>query len=112
MSLETKVRSLEIIIRGLQEKIDELEKDLQARTYSSELIRTTKSLKALIKDNSELINDLEQKLSKIILPEETRYYLEEGEVAQFQSNFNRLRAMMVSFQKLYDSLVAYTSSRT
>jgi len=111
MSLETEVYNLKIIVKGLQEKIAQLEADVQARSYSSEIVRATKSLKSLIKDNSKLIDDIEQKLSKINLPEETRYYLSEGEVSQFQANFNKLRAMMVNFRKLYDSLVAYTASR-
>lgn len=110
--LETKLVALERYIAGLQEQMNKLETNLNARALTSDLRRTETLLRNLIRDNARLINTIEQRLSKIILPEETRYYLDQGEVEQFQSNFNKLRAMMTSFDKLYKNLVAYTSRNT
>lgn len=110
--LEAKVMSLETVVRGLQQQIDKLKSDLESRAYTTDLRRSEEVLKDLIRSNSILINTLEQKLAKVILPEETRYYLDQGEVSQFQANFNQLRAMMSSFEKLYSNLVAYTASNT
>lgn len=110
--LEARIMALETKNRGLQAQINSLKSDLAAKSYTSDLRRTEALVKDLIKDNSILIGDLEEKLAKVVLPENTRYYLEQGEVSQFQSNFNQLRAMMASFKKLYDSLVAYVANNT
>jgi len=109
--LEAKVKSLEVQLRGMQEELRILRSSLEAKSYTTELRRTEALLRQLIGDNSSLITDMEERLAKVILPEETRYYLDQGEVSQFQSNFNKLRAMMASFQQLYNNLVAYNSSR-
>lgn len=108
--IEAKILRLETQMRGLQQQINDLVSDLNAKAYTSDLRRSEKLLESLINDNSKLIGTLEERLSKVILPEETRYYLEDGEVKQFQANFNKLRAMMSSFEKLYKNLVAYSSS--
>lgn len=110
--LEAKIMALETKVKGLQSQINTLNTKLQGKANTSDLRGTEVIFKNLIKDNSSLIGDLEQKLAKVVLPENTRYYLEQGEVSQFQSNFNQLRAMMTSFRKLYDNLVAYTASNT
>lgn len=110
--METKLVALERYIAGLQEQMNKLKTDLEARALTSDLRRTESLLRDLIRDNSRLINTIEQRLSKVILPEETRYYLDQGEVEQFQSNFNQLRAMMAAFDKLYKNLVAYASANT
>lgn len=110
--LEAKIMTLETKVKGLQSQINTLNTKLLARSTTSDLRRTETIIKELIRDNAKLIGDLEEKLAKIILPENTRYYLEQGEVSQFQSNFNQLRAMMASFKKLYDSLVAYTANNS
>lgn len=108
--MDAKIMKLETQVRGLQEQINKLTSTLTSKAYTSDLRRTERALQALINDNSKLISSIEERLSKVILPEETRYYLDEGEVAQFQANFNKLRAMMSSFEKLYKNLVAYSSS--
>lgn len=110
--METKLAALEKYISGLQQQINDLETNLGARALSTDLRRTETLLRNIVRDNSRLITTMENRLSKVILPEETRYYLDQGEVEQFQSNFNKLRAMMSKFEKLYNSLVAYTAANT
>jgi hypothetical protein len=109
--VEAKLKNLETQLKGTQEQIKILRADIESKVYTSELRRTEAILRNLISDCNSLITNLEDKLAKVILPAETRYYLDQGEVSQFQSNFNQLRAMMANFTQLYNNLVAYTSSQ-
>jgi len=100
------------LIRSISKIIAELDQDVRTRPMVSDINTMYKELSKLVKDNSSIIQQLETKLAKIILPDQTKYYLEEGEVADFKSNFARLNAMMSKFEKLYSNLVAYTAMNT
>lgn len=99
-------------INGIKTSINRLNSDIDSRASSSNLSRDSKELRDLIKSNSTLINFLERKLAKVSLPDETRYYLSGSEVEEFKSNYNKLRAMMVTFDRLYKNLVAYSSNQS
>lgn len=106
--LTTEIQALRTTVSVLQAQIAELNQNTNSRVRLSDLARTESTLDTKIKDVAELVVKLEEKLAKISLPEDTRYYLEENEVADFRSNFNKLLAMMASFEKLYKDLVAYS----
>ena len=108
--IEIKIRQLETKIKAFQVTLERLQADINNKISSSDLSRTNNELRGLIQDNSKLINNNVEKLSKVILPEETRFYLEGSEVQDFQSNFNKLKAMMVNFEKLYKNLVSYATN--
>lgn len=108
--LEMKVLNLETQIKGLVTKINNVTTEVNSKTNVVDANRNNIELRSLISDNGTLITNLEEKLAKVILPAETRFYLSEGEVTDFQSNFNQLKAMMISFEKLYKNLVAYSSN--
>lgn len=108
--MEAKILNLETQIKGLVTKINNVTTEVNGKTNVVDANRNNADLRALITDNGTLISNVEEKLAKVILPEETRYYLTEGEVTDFQSNFNQLKAMMISFEKLYKNLVAYSST--
>jgi hypothetical protein len=115
----------DILYAGLQNRISQLEKLISATQVQIAAIQD--SVKSCIRlsdlKNSEnntavqtnslksITNSLEQRLSMVKLPEETRYYLEESEVVSFRSNFTKLAAMMADFEKLYSNLVAYNSNK-
>jgi len=100
------------LISSISKVIAELNQDVKSRPMISDLNTMYRELSKLIKDNSTIVRDLETKLAKIILPDQTKYYLEEGEVSDFKSNFSRLNAMMAKFEKLYSNLVAYSALNT
>lgn len=108
-TLDTKLKTFETQLKGFAEKLAKLEADMTSKSNTADLNRLESVLRGLITDNATLISANEQKLAKVILPEETRYYLTEGEVATFQSNFNQLKAMMTAFEKLYKNLVSYST---
>jgi len=108
--LTIELQQLKTQVNTLQSMIAEMKQDINSRTRLSDLSRMSQDLNDQIKGNSELISTIEQKLAKIALPDETRYYLTETEVSDFRSNFNKLLAMMTSFDQLYKNLVAYSAN--
>lgn len=106
--LSTRITNLENITRGLSSMSQDLTQNTNARTTLSDLKRTENTLSESINNNSRAISKLEEKLSKILLPADTRYYLGVGEVEEFQTIFAKMKAMMVKFETLYKQLVAYT----
>jgi hypothetical protein len=107
--IEARLNNIDVKIEGLTTQLERLNTDLGSKITTADLTRSYDELKELIRTNSITISEMEQKLAKVILPEETRFYLEGSEVSDFQSNFNSLKAMMSKFDKLYKSLVAYAS---
>lgn len=106
--LTVEVQQLRNDVNTLRSQIYELTQNTNSRVKLSDLARSEATLDSKIKDAAELIVTLEEKLGKISLPNDTRYYLEESEVANFRSNFNKLLAMLTSFEQLYKNLVAYS----
>ncbi len=106
--LTLELQQLRTTVTGLQVSVAELTQNTNSRVMMSDLVRSETNLDNKIKDLAELISKIEQKLAKISLPDDTRYYLEESEVADFRSNFNKLLAMLTSFEQLYKNLVAYS----
>jgi len=96
-------------IAGIQRTLGIMQDDINSRLHLSELSTMKLELEETIRDNAELIVDLQARLGKVMLPDDTRYYLEEGEVEAFKSNFSKLRAMLARFETLYNSIVAYVA---
>lgn len=109
--IESKLNTIERNVADLQNTISILKDDIASRTRLSDLQLTKSELEILIRDNANVIVDLERKLTKVILPESTQYYLEEGDVDAFKSNFSKLKAMLSRFERLYNNLVAYTAQQ-
>lgn len=109
--LEDRIKDAENKIKALNLVYDRLSATVESKTNSSDLNRTSTELRELIAGTDNTVAQLNEKLSKVILPEETRYYLKEGEVAAFQSNFNKLKTMLIKIESLYQSVVAYESKR-
>jgi Mg2+ and Co2+ transporter CorA len=110
--IQIKFNSLEKDISEIQNALSQMQDDIRSRLHLSELQVATNELRALISDNSDLIVDIEKRIAKVLLPEETQYYLEEGDVESFKSNFSKLKAMMARFERLYNNLVAYQARIT
>jgi methyl-accepting chemotaxis protein len=107
--IEGRLNSIDQKIKGITILIDRLNTNVEGRANITDLNRSIEELRELIRSNATLLSSFEEKLSKIVLPEDTRYYLDQGEVSSFQSNFNTLKAMLNKFDQLYKNLVAYQS---
>jgi DNA repair exonuclease SbcCD ATPase subunit len=106
--LSLEITQLRVTVAALQASIVELTQNTNSRVMLSDLSRSETNLNNKIKDLSEMIVKIEEKLAKISLPDDTRYYLGESEIADFRANFNKLLAMLTSFELLYNNLVAYS----
>jgi len=107
--IQIKLNLLEKDIASINNLLAQMQDDIKSRLHLSELQITTAELKQLITDNSNLIVDIEKRLALVLLPTETQYFLEEGDVESFKSNFSQLKAMMSRFERLYNNLVAYSA---
>jgi len=110
--IEAKFNAIDNKLKGFSILLNRMDVDISGKTNIADLNRSISDLKELIRSNASIIKSIEEKLTSIILPEETRYYLSQGEVSTFQSNFNTLKAMMNKLDKLYKNLVAYQISST
>jgi len=111
-TLLERVNSVEKLTRSMQLQIQEIQTSLNARTRVSDLKSSENELMIHINALKTVTNSIEQRLTTIKLPEETRYYLEQSEVDSFRSNFSKLLAMMSEFQNLYTNLIAYASNNS
>ena len=103
-NLTSKVESMIVAMGAMQ-------KDINSRIRLSDLSRTETEFKSILNDQGKVIVDIEKKLAKITLPEETRYYLTETEVGNFKSDFSKLKAMLVKFETLYKNVVSFSVSK-
>lgn len=107
--IQIKLNTLEKSISNIQNALNIMQDDIDSRIHLSELVSLKTELKNLINDNGELIVDIQRRLAQIKLPEESQYFLEEGDVESFKNNFSALKAMLSRFERLYNNLVSYTT---
>lgn len=110
--LTLELRKLRTQFDAIVQQFSELQQNVNSRPQLSDLARSEANLKASIDGNAENINRLERQLGMVVLPEDTRYYLQQSEISDFRSNFSKLLAMMAQFETLYNSLVAYQANNT
>lgn len=110
VTLNNRINSVESQIRGLMVLQKNLEQAVVSKPNLSDLKKSEDNLRSSMNKMSDDISALERRLSKVLLPSETRYYLEEKEVESFRSNFSQLRAMIAKFEQQYNALVAYATS--
>lgn len=110
--LTTELARIESTLKGMSQSIANLKDDVESKICISDLNRKITSVKDSINTLAKTVSNLENKLSKVYLPDDTRYYLEQTEVADFRNSQTKLLAMMADFDKLYKSLVAYTTSNS
>jgi hypothetical protein len=109
-TLENKIKNIEKDIKTMKTQIASLQTLFGSSPSTSDMNLSENVLRGLINTNRELITDIEERLTKVILPDETRYYLEESEVESFRANFQKLVAMMTDVEQTYDAIVAYTAN--
>lgn len=110
--LTNQLTRIEKEIDKIKARITNLENLFGGSVSTSQLNLTDHRLRGLIQSNSALITDIQEKISMIYLPDETRYYLKESEIDDFRANFQKLAAMISDVEQLYDSLVAYVANTT
>jgi len=104
-SIRTEVTTIESSIVALSNKIN-------SAARNDELKTSEKLTRQMIVNQGKLINRMEEKLAMVSLPSDTKHYLEQQEISDFRSTFNKLKAMMVQIEQLYKNITAYTANIT
>tara|TARA_Y100000310_G_C20585002_1_gene764929 strand:+ start:319 stop:708 length:390 start_codon:yes stop_codon:yes gene_type:complete len=111
-NLKAKITNIEREIINIKGTLDNLERLFGNSPNQAQFKKLEQELNVSIRSNSSRITKIEEKLSKISLPADTRFYLEESEVRDFRANFQKLTALMTDVENLYDTMVAYLSNAT
>jgi hypothetical protein len=101
---------LETAMKAQSARITLLENELGKYATQGHLKTSEANTKNIINQNSILINDLEQKLLTVSIPDDTKYYLSNTEIEDFRNTYRKLIAMMTDSERLYQSLIAYTAT--
>lgn len=109
-TVNNKLEQIEKSLAGIMSILSQMQEDINSRVKLSDVSSIQQEIEAKVRTNAQDISSLQLKLAKVLLPEETRFYLDEGEVSDYQSNFAKLRAMMAKFDILYKNLVAYQAT--
>ncbi len=110
--IENRLIKVETAMSALVNRMDELSNKLAMYATHGQLSRSEANTKNIINDNSILINNLQQKLLTISIPDDTKYYLSNTEIESFRNNYKKLIAMMSDSERLYQALIAYTAQVT
>lgn len=86
-------------LKSLQTQIDDINEKLDIRVTTAELQTAIGEYAQIINDFNSALADVEEKVKNILLPTDTRFYLEESEISDFRSNFRMLRALMTDLEK-------------
>jgi len=109
VELNNRMVKLETAVRAQSERIVLLENELGRYATQGQLKTSEANTKNIINQNSIIINDLQQKLLTIAIPDDTRYYLSNTEIEDFRNNYRKILAMMSDAERLYQSLISYTA---
>ena len=104
-SLENSIMTINKALLGLGERMNSLEDGQAIYVSKADLQTVTGALSDQITAMNVALSKVEQKLTKIILPEDTRYYLVSSEITDFRTNFRQLRGMMVELEKTRQAFI-------
>jgi len=92
-------------IASLENRMTTVEGRFSSYVSASDLSSEVSTLSDSISDLNAAITVMETKLQKILLPTDTRYYLETSEISNFRSHFRQLRAFMSEVDRTRQALI-------
>lgn len=108
-NLYNSIESMKRVINGLSERVTDLEHVSGIYVTASTLQTNLKDINDNITNINKSISTIENKLQKITLPEDTRYYLQESEITDFRNHFRQLRSMMSDLEKSRQAFIRLAS---
>jgi predicted nucleic acid-binding Zn-ribbon protein len=96
-------------LTGLENRIQDMEDQLSVYVTSSDLQSYLNDINSTMNDYNDALSDLENRLAKVVLPTDTRYFLTESEITDFRDNFRKLRIMMSEVEKSRQSMIRLLS---
>jgi len=107
---DVSIRRLSQEIRTLRKDIDSIISMFSTVVDAKDLVLSEKRLKALIDSVSSSVGMVNEKVRMVVTPEDTRFYLSVSEVAEFRSNFMKLKAMISAVESLSENIAAYVTT--
>jgi len=100
-----KLSTLETRIKTSENKIRLIEGTLSICVRKSDLQIESSRLGTDIKNMSSVVTELETKLNKVYLPEDTKYYLDEDELRDLRNKIRQLNAILIRMSSLESTIV-------
>lgn len=97
--LDNTLRVTRTEMSGLEARIETLEERASIYITNAELQTSLSDINDNISDINTTINTIETQLQRVVLPTDTRYYLQESEISDFRNNFRQLRALMAELER-------------
>ena len=92
-------------LAGIENRMTDLENKTNIFLTKSDIQNSLNEMTDAIAATNTAINEIEQKLNKIKLPEDTRFFLKESEVSDFRINFRKLRTMMSELERTRQAFI-------
>lgn len=98
--LNNKINTLKERINELKNNYDVMQATLSICVRKSDLTSESTRLSNDITNMSDVITKLETKLAKVLLPEDTKYYLDEDELKNIRNKIRQMNALIIRLQEL------------
>lgn len=109
--LESRVKELENKVKKLSSLLGKTVASLDNASAKTDLVRSETNITGMMNSLSSKVEILENKLTQVQLPEQTKWYLSQNEIENFRSSFAQLKAIMAEFRSLYTGLVSYSVNK-
>ena len=108
-ALQNQINSLRARVSDSENIIKDIEDKQSIFVTKSDLFAEIRSIENLVNDINEALATIENKLAKVFLPADTRFFLEESEITDFRNNFRQLRALTADLEKSRQSFIKLAS---
>jgi len=98
-SLQNSINSIRKDDEALLSRIKVIEDRLEVFATRSELLTEVNRINTSLEEFNCALIKVEERLKKIILPEETRFFLQESEITDFRNHFRQLRTFMAELER-------------
>lgn len=98
-ALNNQIISLRTRVSTLENRMLDLEDKQTIFVTKSDLFAEVKNINNTVNDINEALATIENKLAKVFLPADTRFFLQESEITDFRNNFRQLRALSADLER-------------
>lgn len=103
--LVAKIKTLSNTVKGLQDDIRRIDGTLDIVARKSDLETEAIRLRSDLSNISSVVTTLNDKLNKITLPDDTRYYMGEEELRNLRNKIRQMNSLIVKLEDLEKTIV-------
>lgn len=100
-----KMQKINETIKSLEDKNKKLEATLSICVRKADLATESTRLKTSINNIAASVTDIDDKLKKVNLPSDTKYYLDETELKDIRNKIRQFNALMIRMEELEQSVI-------